>query len=448
MRERIKLTRHRISGVVPGSIAEEVGIEAGDLLVAIDGRPVRDIIDFIEWTSVDTVSITIKKRDGQEWIIDIEKEPDDDFGIIFEQPLLDRQRSCSNRCIFCFIDQLPKGMRPTLYCKDDDWRLSFLMGNYITLTNLTQRDIKRIVDRHISPLHVSVHTTDPELRHRMMGNRRAGEIMSLLKTFEKANISVHCQIVLCRNWNDGAQLERTLADLWDLRAVVKSVAVVPVGLTKYREGLTYLLDFDSISAARVLEQIERWQDKCRKEGDTAFVFAADEFYILAGRGIPPYEDYDDFPQLEIGVGLMARFIREFDEAIDDYRKLRYDGKEIKEISVATGVSAYPAIRAMMDRVREVMGIPVNAYAISNHFFGEKVTVAGLITGQDIISQLKDKELGSWLLIPNIMLRKGEDVFLDDVTLDELSLSLGVPVVPVPIDGREFLEVISRIAGCR
>ncbi|MGI6188914.1 MAG: DUF512 domain-containing protein [Clostridiales bacterium] len=438
----MELTKHRITGVVPGSIAEEAGIQPGDLLVDINGQKVQDIIDFIDRTSGDTVSITIEKPDGQEWIIDIEKEPDEDFGLTFEQPLLDRQRVCHNRCIFCFIDQLPGGMRSSLYCKDDDWRLSFLMGNYITLTNLTQQDIKQIADRHISPLHVSVHTTNPQLRQRMMGNRRAGDIMNLLKTFEKANISVHCQIVLCRNWNDGAHLDQTLADLWNLRTIVQSVAVVPVGLTKHREGLVDILPYDAVSAARVLEQVERWQSKCRKEGNTSFVFAADEFYILAGREIPPYENYEDFPQIENGVGLMARLTREFDEAIDDYPKPHIRGMDI---SVATGVSAYPTIRAMMDRVQEIMGIPVYVYAVKNLFFGDKVTVAGLITGQDIKNQLKDKKLGHSLLIPNTMLRRGEDVFLDGVTLEELSLSLGVPVIPVPVDGRELLEVISKAA---
>nr|WP_177206076.1 DUF512 domain-containing protein [Caldicoprobacter faecalis] len=436
------IKKHRIAGVEAGSIAEEMGIEPGDFLVAINGRAVEDILDYMEWTSSEEVNITIEKSDGQVWELEIEKDLDEDLGLTFEQPLMDRQRACRNRCIFCFIDQLPRGMRSTLYYKDDDWRLSFLMGNYITLTNLTEKDVKRITSRHISPLYVSVHTTNPQLRQRMMGNKRAGEVLNILKEFEKAGISIHCQIVLCRNWNDGAELERTLSDLWNMRSIVKSVAVVPVGLTKYRQGLEDILSFDAESAARVLEQVEKWQRKCRKESDTAFVFAADEFYILAGKEFPPYEEYEDFPQIENGVGLIAKLVREFDEAIDDYRGRRV---AVREISVATGVSAYPTIRALMDRVQQAMGVTVHVYPVVNCFFGESVTVAGLITGGDMIAQLKDKDLGQALLIPSTMLRRGEDVFLDDITLESLSASLGVPVIPVPVDGRELLETVSKIA---
>lgn len=425
----------------PGSIAEEVGIEPGDLLVAINGQKIEDILDYMECISNDEVNITIEKSDGQIWELDIEKDPDEDLGLTFEQPIMDKQRACCNRCIFCFIDQLPRGMRSTLYYKDDDWRLSFLMGNYITLTNLTEKDVKRIISKRISPLYISVHTTNPQLRQRMMGNKRAGEILSILKEFEKAGISIHCQIVLCRNWNDGAELERTLSDLWRLRSIVKSVAVVPVGLTRHRQGLENILPFDASSAAQVVEQVERWQKVCRNESGTAFVFAADEFYILAGKEFPSYEEYEDFPQIENGVGLIVKLIHEFDEAIDDYR-----GRSVgaREVSVATGVSAYPVIKTLMDRVQQAMGVTVHVYPVINRFFGESVTVAGLITGGDMINQLKGKNLGQALLIPSTMLRRGEDVFLDDITLESLNASLGVPVVPVPVDGRELLETITNL----
>jgi putative radical SAM enzyme (TIGR03279 family) len=418
-----------------------VGIEPGDFLVAVNGQTVQDILDYMEWTSSDEVTIAIEKSDGQEWFLEIEKDPDEDLGLTFEQPLMDRQRTCCNKCIFCFIDQLPKGMRSTLYCKDDDWRLSFLMGNYITLTNLSRRDVKRIVDRHISPLYVSVHTTNLELRRRMMGNKRAGELLNILKEFEKANISIHCQIVLCRNWNDGHELERTLSDLWNMRCVVRSVAVVPAGLTRYREGLEYIMPYDAASAEQVLEQVEKWQVKCRAGGGTAFVFAADEFYILASKEFPRYEDYEDFPQIENGVGLVAKLTREFEEAIADYKG---GVPAVKQISVATGVSAYPTIRTMMDKVKQAMGVKVYVYPVTNHFFGQHVTVAGLLTGRDILNQLKDKELGHALLIPCTMLRRGEDVFLDDVSVKQLSRWLQVAVVPVPVNGRELIEVISAI----
>ncbi|WP_341534529.1 DUF512 domain-containing protein [Caldicoprobacter guelmensis] len=427
--------------VETGSIAEELGIEPGDFLVAVNGQAVEDILDYMEWMSNDEVNITIEKSDGQIWELDIEKDPDEDLGLTFEQPIMDRQRVCRNRCIFCFIDQLPRGMRSTLYYKDDDWRLSFLMGNYITLTNLTENDVKRIISKRISPLYISVHTTNPQLRQRMMGNKRAGEVLSILKEFEKAGISIHCQIVLCRNWNDGAELERTLSDLWSLRSIVRSVAVVPVGLTKYRQGLENILPFDAGSAAQVVEQVERWQKVCRSESGTAFVFAADEFYILAGKKFPSYEEYEDFPQIENGVGLIVKLVHEFDEAIDNYR-----GRNVvaKEVSVATGVSAYPTIKALMDRVQQEMGVTVHVYPVVNGFFGESVTVAGLITGGDMIAQLKGKNLGEALLIPSTMLRRGEDVFLDDITLEGLSASLGVPVVPVPVDGSELLETIANL----
>lgn len=442
MGERFKLRRkHRIAGVETGSIAEELGIQPGDLLVAVNGQAVEDVLDYMEWMSSEEMSVTIEKGDGQVWELDIEKDPDEDLGLIFEQPIMDRQRACCNRCIFCFIDQLPRGMRSTLYYKDDDWRLSFLMGNYITLTNLTRHDIERIISKRISPLYISVHTTNPQLRRRMMGNERAGEVLQILKEFEKAGISIHCQIVLCRNWNDGAELERTLSDLWSLRSIVSSVAVVPVGLTKHRQGLESLVPFDAESAARVLEQVKRWQKMCRSQMGTAFVFAADEFYILAGKEFPSYEEYEDFPQIENGVGLIAKLVHEFEEAISDYR-----GKvaPVKEFAVATGVSAYPTLKAMMDRLQREMMASVHVYPIVNRFFGESVTVAGLITGGDIIAQLEGKDLGKALLIPCTMLRRGEDVFLDDVTLEGLSTALGVPVVPVQVDGNELLETIANL----
>jgi len=410
-------------------------------LVAINGQAVEDILDYMDWMSSDEVSITIEKGDGQIWELDIEKDPDEDLGLTFKQPIMDRQRVCRNRCIFCFIDQLPRGMRSSLYYKDDDWRLSFLMGNYITLTNLTRHDVRRIISKRISPLYISVHTTNPQLRRRMMGNERAGKVLDILKEFERAGISIHCQIVLCHNWNDGAELDRTLSDLWNLRSIVNSVAVVPVGLTRHRHGLENILPFDAESAAKVVEQVERWQEMCRRESGTAFVFAADEFYILAGKSFPSYEEYEDFPQIENGVGLIAKLIREFDDAIGNYRGR---SAPIKEFSVATGMSAHPTITAIMDRIQREMGVVVHVYPIVNRFFGESVTVAGLITGGDIIAQLRDKRLGEALLIPSTMLRRGEDVFLDDITLEALSAALRVPVVPVPVDGSELLETIANL----
>ncbi len=434
----MKVTKHTIADVQPGSIADEAGIEAGDSLNAINGRIVLDVLDYLDWTTQDEVRVNIEKKDGQEWVLDIVKAPDEDLGIIFDEPLMDKQRSCRNKCIFCFVDQLPKDMRSTLYEKDDDWRLSFLMGNYITLTNLTAQDIDRIIAKHINPLYISVHTTNPNLRQRMMRNRRAGDILDILKKFSTAHILTHCQIVLCRGWNDGQELERTIEDLWNVRNSVGSMAVVPVGLTKHRQGLPNILPFDKKSAINVLDRVEMWQQKCRQAGGTAFVFAADEFYILAGKQIPSYEHYENFPQIENGVGLIAKFTEEFNHAMKNYCGPYWTQRMV---SVATGLSAYPIIQRMMGKMQKITGVNARVYPITNRFFGEKVTVAGLVTGQDIYCQLKGKELGECLLIPSTMLRAGEEVFLDDISLAKLSQLLTVPVISVPVNGSAFFKAV-------
>ena len=358
---------HKITGVEPGSIAEELELEKDDVLLRINGTEIVDVLDYIEWMGNESLELLIRKADGEEWEIQLEKEPGEDLGLKFEHDLMDQERTCRNKCIFCFVDQLPKGMRDSLYYKDDDWRLSFLVGNYITLTNLSDCDVDRIVEKHISPLFVSVHTTNPELRRKMLNNRFAGDVLGYLKTMADAGIQLHTQIVLCPGWNDGAELDRTLSDLWELRGSVQSVAVVPVGLTGHREKLAAVRPFDAGQAARLIDQVERWQAVFRPQWDRGFVYAADEFYVLAGREFPSLEYYDEFPQVENGVGLTLQFRNEFDEALADRTDQKRNeansnragqeanrnstGKSLRQ-TIVTGRSAYQIIKDMADRVND------------------------------------------------------------------------------------------------
>ncbi len=436
----MKWTSHAIRKVEPGSIAEELGIQPGDELLSINNRPIADILDYIYFTSLEYLELAIRKKDGQEWILEIEKDPDEELGIDFERPIMDRERHCANNCIFCFVDQLPPNTRPTMRIKDDDWRLSFLMGNYVTLTNISEKDINRIIERRFSPLYVSVHTTNPDLRKKMMRNKRAGNILELIERLSKAGICMHCQIVLCRGWNDGAELDRTIADLWKFKDAVQSLAVVPVGLTGHRQGLEQIVPFDRETAGKVIEQVEGWQRKFKEEQNRRFVFAADEFYILAEKEFPSYEAYEDFCQIENGVGLVAKFKKEFEDALVKLNGTK-NPTSTNSLSIATGESAYGIIENMADVMRKRLGKQIYVYPIKNHFFGGHVTVTGLVTGGDIIKQLKGKELGDKLLVPDVMLKEGKNVFLDDVSIDKLERELKVPVIPVAVDGRALVDEI-------
>lgn len=436
----MKWTSHAIRKVEPGSIAEELGIQPGDELLSINNRPIADILDYIYFTSLEYLELAIRKKDGQEWILEIEKDPDEELGIDFERPIMDRERHCANNCIFCFVDQLPPNTRPTMRIKDDDWRLSFLMGNYVTLTNISEKDINRIIERRFSPLYVSVHTTNPDLRKKMMRNKRAGNILELIERLSKAGICMHCQIVLCRGWNDGAELDRTIADLWKFKDAVQSLAVVPVGLTGHRQGLEQIVPFDRETAEKVIEQVEGWQRKFKEEQNRRFVFVADEFYILAGKEFPSYEAYEDFCQIENGVGLVAKFKKEFEDALVKLNGTK-NPTSTNSLSIATGESAYGIIENMADVMRKRLGKQIYVYPIKNHFFGGHVTVTGLVTGGDIIKQLKGKELGDKLLVPDVMLKEGKNVFLDDVSIDKLERELKVPVIPVAVDGRALVDEI-------
>lgn len=418
---------HIIKSVKECSIAEELNIEPGDVLLEIDGEVPEDIFDYHYMVNSDYLVMVIRKANGEEWELEIEKDYDEDIGIEFEQGLMDEYRSCTNKCIFCFIDQMPKGMRETLYFKDDDSRLSFLQGNYITLTNMKDKDIDRIIRFHLCPINISVHTTNPELRCMMLHNRFAGEALKKIDRLAENCIEMNGQIVLCKGVNDGDELKRSIEDLMKYLPHMRSVSVVPAGLTKYREGLYPLELFTKEDAKRTIDLIESYQQQCFEEYGLHFVHASDEWYILAERDFPEEERYDGYIQLENGVGMMRLLREEFIEAL---AQIEADNKE-RVISIATGELAYAEMRHLADMVQEKFkNTKIYVYAIENKFFGKTITVSGLLTGQDIETQLKAVEkssLGERLLLPANTLRAGEDVFLDDIHLHELSESLGVRI---------------------
>lgn len=434
----MKKHEHIVKNVEAGSIAEELGIEPGDRLLAIDGQEIEDIFDYQFYEESEELLLFIEKADGEQWELEIEKDADESLGISFGEGLMDEYRSCRNRCIFCFIDQMPPGMRDTLYFKDDDSRLSFLQGNYITLTNMSDHDVERIVRYRLEPINISFHTTNPELRCRMLHNRFAGDALKKVDILYQGGIEMNGQIVLCRGVNDGEELERTIRDLTKYLPLLKSVSVVPVGLTRFREGLYPLEPFTREEAREVLRVIHRWQKKIYEEYGIHFIHAGDEWYLLAEEEVPEEERYDGYLQLENGVGMLRLLFNEFEEGMERLG----DGDRSGEISAATGKLAYPYIRRMADRIQErYPGVKVHVYCIRNDFFGERITVSGLITGQDIIAQLKGKELGSRLLLPCNMLKADEDVFLDDITVKEVSDALQVPVDIVKSSGQDLIDAI-------
>jgi len=429
---------HIVKSVEPGSIAEEMGIEAGDILIRINDNIIEDVFDYHYYVNDEEIVVLIEKPDGEEWELEIEKDYEEDLGIVFEQGLMDEYRSCRNKCMFCFIDQMPKGMRETLYFKDDDSRLSFLQGNYITLTNMSDHDVDRIVKYHLEPINISFHTTNPELRCKMLHNRFAGEALKKVDKFYEGGIQMNGQIVLCKGINDGEELERSIRDMSKYLPHLQSVSVVPVGLTKYRDGLYPLESFTKEDAQKVIDTIEKWQNVFYKEFGLHFIHAGDEWYILAEREMPEEERYDGYLQLENGVGMLRLLIDEFEEACVE---LEGDDRKI-ELSMATGFLAYPYLKKMIEKLKEKFpNLTVHLYPIRNDFFGEKITVAGLITGQDLIAQLKEQQLGERLLLPCNMLRSGEEVFLDDVTLSEVKESLQIKVDIVKSSGWDFIEAI-------
>ncbi|MDE6816439.1 MAG: DUF512 domain-containing protein [Lachnospiraceae bacterium] len=443
--EHKKEKGHLIEKVLPESIAAELGIEPGDRLLSIGGNQIGDIFDYQYYMEDTYVEILIEKPDGGQWLLEVDKDEDEDLGVVFDNGLMDEYRSCHNRCIFCFIDQMPPGMRETLYFKDDDSRLSFLQGNYVTLTNMSEHDLDRIIRYRLSPINISFQTMNPALRCRMLNNRFAGEALKKVDRLYEAGIAMNGQIVLCKGVNDGQELIFSIRELMRYLPHLESVSVVPVGLSRYREGLYPLEPFDREDAREVLSVISDFQKEAVERYGIHFVHASDEWYILAGQELPCAENYDGYLQLENGVGLLRLLLDEFEEAMEE---LREDNGERgvavpqREVSIATGKLAFPYISEMSQRVmQEYPRISVHVHEIRNDFFGEKITVSGLITGQDLIAQLKGKRLGERLLLPINMLRAGEDVFLDDVTVPELEKTLQVKTDIVKSSGYDFVNAV-------
>ncbi len=445
-RRRIRLREGRmrmvkISGVMGESAAYACGVRSGDQLIAINGNEINDVLDYRFYLAERIVTLSLL-RDGCEFSVTIKKKRYDDIGLDFETPLMDKKHSCANKCIFCFVDQMPSGLRDSLYFKDDDSRLSFLHGNYITMTNLTDKDVARIIKMRFSPINISVHTTNPELRVRMMKNKRAGEVLRYMYDLKAAGLTMHAQIVLCKGINDGAELERTMRELSELYPELDSVSVVPCGMTKFREGLYPIEDFTAEEAGQVIDEVDSFAVPFKTEHGGRLFFVSDEFYLKAGRDIPDADYYEDYPQLENGVGMLRSLYDEFGESVkdiaSDLSKLRLSHK----ISLVTGVAAYPLICKMCERLETVFGkLKINVYKIINNFFGESITVSGLLTGKDICEQLDGKDLGEALFIPPNTLRSGDDVFLCGMHVPEMSERLGVPVRVSGEDGFAFTEAI-------
>ncbi len=435
---------HIVKRVLPGSIAEELEIEAGDRLVSIDDAEIEDIFDYQFMIQDTYVELVLEKPDGEQWLLEVEKDYDEDLGLEFENGLMDEYRRCRNKCVFCFIDQMPPGMRDTLYFKDDDSRLSFLQGNYVTLTNMSEHDVDRICRYRLSPINISFHAMNPELRCKMLNNRFAGEALKKVDRLMEADIHMNGQIVLCKGLNDGKELEYSITRLMEYIPNLESVSVVPVGLTKYREGLYPLEPFGKEEAEAVIDLIEGFQRECYGKYGTHFVHASDEWYILAERELPEAERYDGYLQLENGVGMLRLLTDEFEEKMEE--QVKKDGFPNTvpkgEIAMATGKLAYPYIQRMAERLMEACpGVKLMVYPITNFFFGEMITVSGLITGQDLLAQLQDKPLGRCLLLPENILRSGEDVFLDDYRLPELEKALQVPINIVKSSGNDFVDSV-------
>ncbi len=457
--------KNKIYIVQKNSIAEEAGIEEGDFLLSINKQNIKDIFDYRYFQASEELILEIEKPDGEIWEVEVEKDESEDLGIEFEDSLIDGAKSCTNKCIFCFIDQLPKGMRETVYFKDDDSRLSFLTGNYVTLTNIKKEELQRIINYRMSPINVSVHTTNPELRKFMLGNRFAGDVLEKIKMLTDSGIEVNCQIVLCKDINDKLELDRTIGDLTKLYPAVNSISIVPVGISKYRDNLYKLIPFDRESSINVINQVHKWQNELLKEKGSRVIYLSDEFYINAEMDIPNQEAYEGFPQIENGVGMLALFIDEVTEALkskdnlklaqkwknrkssckdtlQDCNKKEINSQKKGHISIATGRLVYKNILKLVSEISKVFeGIDVKVYDIENNFFGQHVNVCGLLTGSDIVEQLKDKQLGQELLISRSMLRAGEHVLLDDYTVEQIEAELHVKIRIVENDGADFVSAI-------
>lgn len=430
----------KISNVKKNSICDIKGISAGDELLKINGKEIMDVLDFDFYMAEQNITMTFKCSDGKYKVI---KTKDTNCGLEFETYLMDKQHHCKNKCIFCFIDQLPKGLRPSLYFKDDDSRLSFLFGNYITLTNISEHEIERIISMHISPVNISVHTMNPELRVQMMKNKNAGESLKIIKRLADAGIQMNTQLVLCPGINDGDELRRSIEELSALYPSVQSIAAVPVGLTKFRDGLEKLEPYNKETASEVIDIIEEYSQKFRKEFGTGLVYPADEFFIKAERDLPNEEYYDDYPQLDNGVGLVRSFYNDFLYELENCN----ENSTNKKVTLATGADFYPYLVELCKKAEEKYGVDTNVQKIINNFFGETITVSGLVTGQDIANQLKSQDLGEYLLLPNSMISdytnhtENKNKFLDDMTVEELEETLNTKIILTSGDGGQVLRDI-------
>ena len=430
--------RHLIKSVTPGSIAEEMEIEAGDYLLEVNGTTIVDIFDYQLLCMDEFIDVVIEKSNGEQWELEIEKDENEELGLEFENGLMDEYRSCCNKCMFCFIDQMPPGMRETLYFKDDDSRLSFLQGNYITLTNMNENDVDRIIRYNLSPINISVHTTNPKLRCKMLNNRFAGDKLKYIDRLNAADVEMNGQVVLCKNVNDKEELERTISDLEKYIPNMRSVSIVPSGLTKFRYGLYPLELFEKEDACAVIDTIEKWQKHFYEKYGIHFIHASDEWYILAEREMPEEERYDGYLQLENGVGMIRSFIEEVKDYLDS---IEGDDRVIN-VSTISGVLAYDTIKSSCDKInKKFPNVNVHVYKIINDYFGHSITVTGLLTGQDICSQLSGKELGDNLLLPTNTLKADENIFLDDMTLEEFEKNLQINTIIVKSSGMDFVKTI-------
>ncbi len=439
------MKEHIVYKVQADSIAEELEVTPGDALLSVNGHEIEDVFDYRYYTNEEYLTVVIRKENGEEWELEIEKEYEEDLGIEFANGLMSEYRSCQNKCIFCFIDQMPPGMRDTLYFKDDDSRLSFLQGNYVTLTNMKDHDLERILEYKLGPINISVQTTNPKLRCRMLNNRFAGDALKKMDILYEAGIPMNGQIVLCKGVNDGEELKRSIEDLMKYVPVMESVSVVPVGLSRFREGLYPLEPFTRDDAGEVLELIHHYQKLCMEQSGLHFVHASDEWYLLAEQKLPSEENYDGYPQLENGVGMLRLLREEFREAMElEGVKKGHDILHSEKITIATGMLAAPVLQELALEFqavfpeKEIQVIPVR-----NYFFGEQITVSGLLTGQDIMEQLKERELGNRLLLPCNLLRSKEEVFLDDMTLSQLESALQVRIDIVKSSGQDLVSCLKR-----
>lgn len=438
----VKNINNVISKVHKDSIAEEIGIEIGDLLISVNEQPIHDIIEYRFLLSDEYLEVEIQKKDGEVYIYEIEKEYDEDLGVEFTNPIIDQAKSCRNKCMFCFVDQLPEGMRETLYFKDDDSRLSFLQGNFVTLTNMSEDDINNIVKYRISPINISVHTTNPELRKKMISNKFAGKLYGIMKRLADAHIEMNCQIVLCPGINDGEELERTIKDLAQLYPYVNSVAIVPVGITKHRNNLANLDIFDDKGASKTIEQIHEIQKKHLDKMGTRFAFLSDEFYILSSRELPEYKEYEGFLQFEDGIGMIRKLKTEIEEYLETLPISKL--KKNKKISIATGHSAYDFIQSMANSMMDKFkNLQIDVYEIKNRFFGETITVSGLLTAKDLMEQLEHKDLGEALYITRSMLKADEEIFLDNIELKKLEELMKIKIIPCLNEGKDFVDKILK-----